>query len=81
MAVVLQRRIQAQLPAAHGHGIGALHAAPASAAPLFAHAFSQTFWVALVLTGVALAPALLLPMRPPPQRHESREREALAVES
>jgi EmrB/QacA subfamily drug resistance transporter len=80
MAVVLQRRIRAEFPHAPGHGLGALHAAPQQAAPLLAHAFSQTFWVALALTAVALAPALLLPMRAP-QRRGAGEPEPLAVET
>ena len=67
MAVVLQRRIHAELGGT-GKGLAALHAispqAHARAAPLLAHAFSQTFWVALALTAVAFVPAVFLPMRP-----------------
>ena len=77
LAVVLERRIQAELPGAHAQGLSSLHAPTRAAAPLLADAFSQTFWVALALTAAALLPALLLPMRPPPRQ----VREPLAVES
>jgi len=66
LAVTLQRAMAAQLPGFHG-GIaqaGALAAAQAGVLPGLAHAFAVTFGVALVLTAVALVPALLLPGRP-----------------
>jgi EmrB/QacA subfamily drug resistance transporter len=68
LAVTLQRAMAAALPGFHG-GIaqaGALAAARAGVLPGLAHAFGVTFWVALVLTGAALVPALLLPGRPAP---------------
>jgi EmrB/QacA subfamily drug resistance transporter len=64
LAVVLQRAIASELPSFHG-GLaqaGALAARdPAHATPALASAFGTTFWVALALTAVALAPALALP--------------------
>jgi EmrB/QacA subfamily drug resistance transporter len=63
LAVVLEDHIKASLPGA-GIGSGAIQPVPAAvrariAAPL-AHAFTSTFWWAVVLTAVALAPALIL---------------------
>lgn len=63
LAVTLQRAMSTQVPGFHG-GIaqaGALAASQAGALPALAHAFGVTFGVALVLTALALAPALLLP--------------------
>ncbi len=68
LAITWQRASTAQLPGFHG-GItqaAALAAAdPARTLPALANAFGITFWVAVALTAVALAPALLLPGRPP----------------
>jgi len=68
LAIVLQRSISAN-PAGLDGGIGALAGLPpgarAQAAPALAEAFGTTFWVALALVALALAPALLLPrLRP-----------------
>jgi EmrB/QacA subfamily drug resistance transporter len=63
LAVVLQRAIRDELPGFHG-GLGQageLAARDPHAPPALANAFGTTFWVALGLTVVALAPALLLP--------------------
>jgi EmrB/QacA subfamily drug resistance transporter len=64
LAVVLQRAIAADVPGFHG-GVAEAAALVASdperTRPAFAHAFGTTFWVALVLTAVALVPALFLP--------------------
>lgn len=66
LAVVLERRIDALLPGAHGistyvEGIPAGQEA-AVAGPL-AHAFAQTFWVAVAFSAAAFVPALFLPRR------------------
>jgi EmrB/QacA subfamily drug resistance transporter len=64
LAVVLQRSIAANLPGTDG-GIGAIAAQSeqgrAQSAPILAHAFGTTFWVAFALVAAALLPALLLP--------------------
>jgi EmrB/QacA subfamily drug resistance transporter len=65
LAVVLQRAIRSELHGFHG-GLaqaGVLAARDPHAPPALASAFGTTFWVALVLTFAALAPALLLPRR------------------
>ncbi len=70
LAVVLQREIVSSV-GGHGHGLGTLGAIPpavrAHLAAAIAHGFARTFWLALVLTAVAYAPALLLP------KHRRRE--------
>ena len=64
LAIVLQRRIAAELPALHG-GLAALQRLPAQArahaGTALASAFGTTFWVAFALVAAALVPALLLP--------------------
>ena len=81
LAIVLQRAIAAN--AGLGGGIGTLAALPDDArtrvAPALASAFGRTFWVALVLVGAAIVPAVLLPaVRKAParqgddSRHEGR---------
>jgi EmrB/QacA subfamily drug resistance transporter len=66
LTVVLERRIVANVPGASGE-LGALAGgggdAGAVAGPL-STAFGQTFWVAVVLTALALIPAFFLPRRP-----------------
>ena len=68
LAVVLERRIHAELPQVPGAGLGALSGLAAGArdqvAGPLSTAFGQTFWVAFVLTAVSVLPALFLPMRP-----------------
>jgi hypothetical protein len=60
LAVILQREITAQTP-----GVAALGPLPdavrESVAPKLAIAFSHSFWIALGIAVLALAPALLLP--------------------
>jgi MFS family permease len=65
LTVVLERRIVAEVPGATGE-LGALGGGgdvSAVAEPL-STAFGQTFWVAVVLTALALVPAFFLPRRP-----------------
>jgi hypothetical protein len=65
LAVALQSNIRSSLPGS-GAAMGA-QASPdllARVANPLSHAFSETFWVALVVTALALAPALLLLRRP-----------------
>jgi MFS family permease len=63
LSVVLERRIEANLPVVGG-SLGALRGvAPRIADPL-AHAFGQTFWWAVGLTALALIPAAFLPRQP-----------------
>jgi hypothetical protein len=66
LAVVLQRALRAQSPDLDG-GLSAVGAAAQQRhdqiAPALANAFGTAFWVALVLTALALIPALLLPSR------------------
>jgi EmrB/QacA subfamily drug resistance transporter len=69
LSVVLERRIEANLPVLGG-SLGALPGAagagpppPRIADPL-AHAFGQTFWWAVGLTALALIPAAFLPRHP-----------------
>src|SRR4051812_18357369 len=69
LSVVLERRIEANLPVVGG-SLGALQGAagggpppPRIADPL-AHAFGQTFWWAVGLTALALIPAAFLPRHP-----------------
>ena len=70
LSVVLERRIEANLPLSGG-ALGALRGASAAArrrraiAEPLAHAFGQTFWWALGLTALALIPASFLPRHPP----------------
>jgi EmrB/QacA subfamily drug resistance transporter len=64
LTVVLERRIVAEVPGATGE-LGALAGGGdigAVAGPL-STAFGQTFWVAVVLTALALIPAYFLPRR------------------
>ncbi len=64
LAIVLQRRIAANLPDFDG-GVaqiaGLSDSRRAAVAPQLAHAFGTTFWVAVGLVVAALLPALLLP--------------------
>ena len=67
LAVVLERRIDALIPGAHGistyvQGIPAAQRA-AVEGPL-AHAFGQAFWVAVGIAALAFVPALFLPRHP-----------------
>jgi hypothetical protein len=66
LAVVLQHALRSNLPGFDGD-IGRAtvlaKADPIHAAPAIAHAFGDTFWIAVALTAVALIPALLLPHR------------------
>jgi EmrB/QacA subfamily drug resistance transporter len=66
LAVVLQRSIGNEVSGADG-GIGGLAAqSPAqreATAPLLAHAFGTTFWIAAALVAATFVPALLLPRR------------------
>jgi MFS family permease len=77
LAIVLQRRIAAELPALHD-GIGGLsrlpEAARAQVAPALASAFATTFWVAFVLLAAALVPALLLPAARAPMSQAAPDR-------
>jgi EmrB/QacA subfamily drug resistance transporter len=64
LAVVLEQQIKASLPHVAGVGGGQLEPIPGPirqriAEPL-AHAFGTTFWWAVALTAVAIAPAILL---------------------
>ena len=64
LAIVLQRRIAAELPGLHDGLVGLARLpehARSQAAPALAAAFGTTFWVALALLAAALVPALLLP--------------------
>lgn len=68
LAVVLERRIDALIPGAHGissyvRGIPA--AEHERIAGLLARAFGQTFWVAVGLSALAFVPSLFLPRTPP----------------
>jgi EmrB/QacA subfamily drug resistance transporter len=68
-AIILQRRIEANVAGLNGGIEGISHLASerrAQVTPALADAFGTTFWVALALIGIALLPALLLPR----QRHE-----------
>jgi EmrB/QacA subfamily drug resistance transporter len=64
LAIVLQRAIEAKLPAIHG-GIQAIASlsrrGSATVAPALADAFGTSFWVAVGVIVTALVPALLLP--------------------
>lgn len=67
LAVVLERRIDALIPGAHGistyvRGIPA--AEYDRVAGLLARAFGQTFWVAVGFSGLAFVPALFLRRKP-----------------
>jgi EmrB/QacA subfamily drug resistance transporter len=70
LSVVLERRIEANLPGAGGT-LGSLRqeagggAPPARIGDPLAHAFGQTFWWAVGLTALALIPAYFLPRHPP----------------
>jgi EmrB/QacA subfamily drug resistance transporter len=70
LAIVLQRRIAANLPSFDG-GVAQLAGLPdperVRVAPELAHAFGATFWVAFGLVAIALVPALLLPRRRGPE--------------
>jgi MFS family permease len=78
LAIVLQRRIAAELPALHG-GIGGLSRLPeatrAQVAPALASAFATTFWVAFALLAAALVPALLLPAARAPMSRAAPDRQ------
>jgi MFS family permease len=80
LAVLLQGNIESALtgliPAGARSGdVGSIpDAARETLAPALAGAFADTFWWAMILTAVALIPALLLPMGPPqPVAPEERE--------
>ncbi len=63
LAVVLQARLRAGIPGADGTlADAAAHGGRAAGA--VAHAFSGSFWWALVIGAVALVPAFLVPRRP-----------------
>ncbi len=67
LAVVLQRRIIANIPGASA-SVSTTNLSPALRAHLaepLAHAFGQTFWWAFAITAIGLIPALLLPRHPP----------------
>ena len=70
LSVVLERRIEANLPHVGG-ALGSLRGVPGGGPPPpviaepLAHAFGQTFWWALGLTALALIPASFLPRHPP----------------
>jgi EmrB/QacA subfamily drug resistance transporter len=71
LAVILQNRIKANLPAAGG-GQDPIRRLPAGvrervAAPL-AHAFAQTFWWALAVIAIAMVPAGILAVLSRPRR-------------
>jgi EmrB/QacA subfamily drug resistance transporter len=72
LAVTLQRATTAAVPGFHG-GIAQAAAlaasSPAHTLPALARAFGTTFWAALALTALSLAPALLLPARRTRQEH------------
>jgi EmrB/QacA subfamily drug resistance transporter len=64
LAIVLQRSIEAKVPAADGglEGLATVSAQRrAQVAPQLADAFGRTFWIAVALIVLALVPALLLP--------------------
>jgi EmrB/QacA subfamily drug resistance transporter len=72
LAVLLQGNIESALTglvpagAAGSAGAGSIpDSARETLAPALAGAFADTFWWALIMTAVALIPALLLPMSPP----------------
>ncbi|HEY5987867.1 MAG TPA: MFS transporter, partial [Streptosporangiaceae bacterium] len=68
LAVTLQRAMAAEIPAFHGDisQASALAAAdPGRTLPSLAHAFGATYWVALALTVISLAPALMLRVHRP----------------
>jgi EmrB/QacA subfamily drug resistance transporter len=69
MAVLLTNALTSRLPQTGEGGLGAASSIPPEARdrvlPLLADAFSSTFTWALVLVGVAVLPALLLPRRKP----------------
>jgi EmrB/QacA subfamily drug resistance transporter len=72
LAIILQRTIEANAPGLNGGvaGLGSLSQQQrAQVTPTIAAAFGTTFWVAVVLVGAALVPALLLP-----RRHRREER-------
>jgi MFS family permease len=88
LAVVLERRIAADV--GHGAKIGGYGTIPPSVrhrvAPELAHAFQQTFWVAVVLVSITVVASLFLPSTPPQedddtdaplQRERAEEREAV----
>jgi EmrB/QacA subfamily drug resistance transporter len=82
LAVVLQRRIVANLPGSSGSVATTTSIPPAVrvhlAQPL-AHAFGQAFWWAFFITAIGLIPALLLPMHPPePDEDGSEEPERVS---
>jgi EmrB/QacA subfamily drug resistance transporter len=62
LTIILQRAIAANIPDFEGgiQGMVALSRQP-HAAPLLAHAFGSTFWIAVGLIAAGLVPALLLP--------------------
>lgn len=74
LAVVLERRIAADVPGAHG--FGSVRNVPPAArehlAPVLGSAFDQTFWVSVGLISLAFLAAFFLPSEPP----ESAEQEA-----
>jgi EmrB/QacA subfamily drug resistance transporter len=74
LAIVLQRAVAADVPGFEGGvaGMAALSGRPGTTA-LLADAFGTAFWVAAVLTLLALVPALMLP-RVRPHRVEPRVR-------
>jgi EmrB/QacA subfamily drug resistance transporter len=64
LAVVLQRAFAGDVRHFQGgiaQAAALVHRDPLRAAPVIAHAFGTTFWVAFALTAAALIPALLLP--------------------
>lgn len=74
LAIVLQRRIDAELPALDGGIEGIYGLSPASraeVAPALADAFGTTFWIAIALIAVAFVPGLLLPR--PRREHKPGE--------
>jgi predicted MFS family arabinose efflux permease len=74
-AILLQHSITTSLPG-HGNaqGIAGLSQQHGTfPAPALASAFGATFWAAVALIGTAIAPALLLPGRPP-QKHGAPSR-------
>jgi EmrB/QacA subfamily drug resistance transporter len=80
LAVVLQHQITSNVPASAGGGLSAAQnvppAARAAVAPELAVAFAHTFRWALVLTALAVIPALRLPRHLPPRPVERMQREA-----
>lgn len=62
LAVVLQHGITVDVPQLAGAPLGPLPAgARVQLAPALAHAFGSSFWLAFVLTALAMVPAVLLP--------------------